>query len=448
MERLEQGIGHVDKDKKIVIIDSCSSEFNRGSYCYSPYLVYSAAKTMGYDVELFENFSSADIDTLPKADIYLLNLSMYPQIEHVRILLRFLTQVSKNAKVGVFGYNPIAREWSMPQWNLTQEELKLGLTNYINYFDEFNYILLSDCDMHFREYDGQLYPLFTTYGCPNGCAFCPATVQQKRRIVIELPQVYENLKQMHEEGRNYVHYTDEDLLYNTDRAKVICDYMTEIGDFKAIALASRKNLNRFIEKYGNKPLVDAGFMLFEVGLESAEPEFGSTMGSQKSDVTECEELANKSEVPILWLTLSFFPGETIRTLNATGDFLKEYGFGHRVMCDRLATNGTRGSLGQFFQPYHGTPIFKDLEQTGIMLSYRPVRLVPSFIPYSFLRCKIEKVDFNEVDHFYYDLYEVPNLFNYLEPGKTIEQIVAEQNEMNTIDACISLAISARLKVIT
>ena len=60
-------------------------------------------------------------------------------------------------------------------------------------------------------------------------------------------------------------------------------------------------------------------------------------------------------------------------------------FGHQY----VQTNGTMGGLGQFFQPYDGTSGFEDIKMRGIMLSQRPVRLIPSFLPNSLLDNIIE-----------------------------------------------------------
>ena len=38
----------------------------------------------------------------------------------------------------------------------------------------FKYGLMSDCDLHIKSDDKRpVYPLFTSYGCPNNCMFCP-----------------------------------------------------------------------------------------------------------------------------------------------------------------------------------------------------------------------------------------------------------------------------------
>ena len=90
----------------VCIIDPVSPEFNRGSFCYTPYLLKAAIDNS----VLFENFNAADIDTLPEADHYLIGLWSHTQIEQVMTLVRFLPRY----KAQVFGYTPLIRHLGLP----------------------------------------------------------------------------------------------------------------------------------------------------------------------------------------------------------------------------------------------------------------------------------------------------------------------------------------------
>ena len=90
--------------------------------------------------------------------------------------------------------------------------------------------------------------------------------------------------------------------------------------------------------------------------------------------------------------MTFYPGETLKSIKITGNFLERYGLKPDKLYDRIKTNGTRGGLGQFFQPYHGTIDFDSLREQGRFLTERPVRLIPSFIPFSFTKCKYKVVE--------------------------------------------------------
>jgi radical SAM superfamily enzyme YgiQ (UPF0313 family) len=249
---------------------------------------------------------------------------------------------------------------------------------------------------------------------------------------------------LEERDRTNIHFTDEDFFFDIVRAKMILEYIKHLkSDFKLIALVSRQSLSKFIEAYGNQILEEAGFVLFEVGLETASEDLGEEMG--KGSLEDCKVLTEKCSVPILWLTLTFFPGETIQTLRATGQFLKEHGLNPEALSPRLRTNGTHGGLGQFFTPYVGTEQYISLDDEGWTLTKRPMRLIPSFIPDSFLNDRIIDVrDWKPEEKYWYDLYKVQP------PSKTIAGLFVKNilnMSDNVMDTIISLAISARLGVI-
>lgn len=432
---------------KIVILDPASPEFNRGSFCYLPYIIYAYHQQKGDEVFFEEDFTVARMDDLPTdADEYLVAVWSYPQLEAAQVLRRFLPKPPR-----FFGYTPlIVAEELFPVYPITDKMVRIGISTYHLYYKHFSTILLSDCDMHLNKYQGQVYPLFTSYGCPRGCAFCPSTVNcGRKRIAIEIEKVEEILGQMHDQDRRNIHFTDEDFFYNTGRAGIILAEAARLGGFQFIALGSVGKVFRFQNEYPGL-LTKAGVKLIEVGLESADPVLGKKMGKEGMDAFV--KLAEKKEVDIFWLTLTFFPGETITTLNATGEFLRQYGFKREELYGRIKTNGTEGGLGQFFQPYHGTVGYEGIEKKGRVLTPRPVRLLPSFIPYSFLHSKVNKVNGERIEEAveWFDLYRVPRGL----PLKTrhmvwdlIDEAMCKQ-AVTLAEAAIYYAICARLGVIT
>jgi len=422
------------------LIDPVSPEFNRGSFCYLPYLVYSAWKEAGADITIMENFSAADVDRLPKADRYLIALWSHPQIEHVKTLVRFLPK----GKAEVFGYLPLIEKHNLPQYIPSEDTILSGMKSYIKYFADFTHILLSDCDMHLKALHGQVFPMFTSYGCPNRCSFCPSSRNQPKRLIIPVEDVCAMIDHMAVRGRTSIHFTDEDFLFDADRALTILEHITKADPlFQLIMLTSRASLSMFLERFGDMPLRKAGVELLEVGLETAYEDLGRQMG--KVDAGLCETLAQACSIPILWLTLTFAPGETLRSLRATGDFLRKWGQKPETLYSRIATNGTVGGLGQFYQPYEGTRDFYQLPRLGKLLTSRPLRLLPSFIPYSFVQDIVkEKREVTTEDLFWFDLHRVPAPTR-LVVGQTIDYHT--QFYPNFEDGYISLAIAARLGVI-
>jgi len=430
-------------DYDVLIIDPASTEFNRGSFCYLPYILYSALKSDGVDVGIVENFTAAELDSLPKANHYLVALWSYPQLDICFILNQFL-----KGKRGFFGFYPLVEYYKLPVYRVTDYLVLRGIEAYPAHYSHFKYILLSDCDMHLKKYSGQVYPLFTSYGCPRKCSFCPSSVNcGHQRLSTPVEKVKEVLNACQSLGVKNIHFTDEDFFYDTDRAGRILEHASS-KNMKFIALGSVDSVRRFIKTFGNTALIDSGAKLIEVGMETADPFLTKEMG--KPSFSQCEALADEiSGADIFWLTLTFFPGETISTLNETGRFLDKNGHDIGTLYGRIATNSTRGGLGQFFQPYHGTKGFDELGSEGIFVSDRPIRLIPSFLPHSFIEDVVEKKrEVVEEDYKWFDLYNLPDSIQFGD-GKVFDILksIRSQYGITLAQAAMYLAICARLEVI-
>lgn len=437
-----------------VIIDPTSPEFNRGSFCYLPFIFFSALKHAGFDVVLLEDFSCADIDKVPEAKQYFVGLWSYPQIDACLTLDRFLPK-----KPSFFGYYPLIDQYRLKKYKVSDELILDGIVNYVRYYHRFERILLSDCDMHLTKYSGTVYPLFTSYGCGNKCKFCPVSVNcESKRIVVPIEKVKEVLDFCESKGYKNIHFTDEDFFFDIGRAEQILRH-TQGKGFNYIALGSVQTVSRFINEFGTDIFDATGMRLIEVGLESADSALNKAMGKAGLDRYSILAELTKGKVDIFWLTMTYFPGETISTLRSTGLFLEKYGFKLEELYGRIQTNSTPGGLGQFFQSYVGTKEDEDLSENGDILSERPMRLLPSFIPYSFLWCKIQKVrPLTEEDKKWYRLYRIDDSLyeDFLEALDQFDSMSVPQigNIMDILtekysdnDVAAFFAISARLGVI-
>jgi radical SAM superfamily enzyme YgiQ (UPF0313 family) len=404
------------------------------------------------NVLLLEDFNCSQIDDVPEAEDYFVGLWSYPQIDNALVINRFLRK-----KPFFFGYYPLIEKLKLKERRILENEILTGIETYVNFYHDFAHILLSDCDMHLRKYEGQVYPLFTSYGCPNGCAFCPVGVNcNRKRIELPVWNVKKVLDICEKQGYKNIHFTDEDFFFDSSRALDILQY-TQGKGFNYIALGSVRTVTKFIERYGVDILNQCGMRLIEVGLESADPELNKKMGKPGLDKYSFLAEQTKGKVDIFWLTMTFFPGETIGSLRATGSFLEQYGFAIHELYGRVQTNSTIGGLGQFFQPYVGAAGADRLEEKGIILSERPIRLLPSFVPFSFLYSKIKKArPIRTYEEKWFDLYGIDkSLLTYelhpelgQEKEISIKDIYLDLIEYFTKEDVVTyLAILARLGVI-
>lgn len=399
--KVDNGIRTVHKKLtgRILVIDPTSPEPNRGSFCYLPYIFHNFLNTLnGVQVEIKENFTLPEMDGISQShyDSIFVALWSYPQIE----FCNYIHRTFKNAVF--FGYRPLIQRQGLPFADVKASMIRIGIRQYPENYHKFEHLLLSDCDQHIvkkGEPPITMIPMFTSYGCPRGCKFCSATVntRQYRVELLEL-DVFPMLRKCHLEGRHAIHFTDEDFFFDTERALSILCNAVEISDqWQFIALAHLDTLEKFINRMDRmrrptrRDAIWKCLRLVEVGLESADSGLACKMGKRNINAADKPvSVARRCPAKILWLTMTFFPGETIGSLNRTGQFLQEWGLNPDEMSPRIVTNGTRGGLGQFFQYYDGCGIDEsELAQLGQVLTDRPMRLLPSFVPYSFLDSRFQ-----------------------------------------------------------
>lgn len=471
-------MNNIDWDSEsAVFIDPTSPETNRGSYCYLSYLLASAT-----GCDLYEEFRIADLESvesyLMKQDHVFVALWSYPQIETCLMLNHLL-----KGKCSFYGYYPLIEKLGLNPAYYTEELILKGMRDYPVYFSDFKHLLLSDCDLHLKEKGMNrttVYPMFTSYGCPMGCTFCSATKNQKKRIVMDVDDVVFNLNYMHRRHRHGIHFTDEDFFFDTERAFNILLRASDFSeDFKFIALGCIESVAKFTQflQSVSQPVRDRIWKvlhLIEIGLETASTEHEKEMGKHRgSGIVQynIDYLLKHCPTKILWLTMTFAPGETISSIAQTGKFLRKHGLNTKELEDRIVSNGTEGGLGQFFQYYDGTYDKNRLLLGGEFLTERPMRLLPSYLPRSFLDCifTINKRMYfkREGDLFYWmDVYNVLKYtdkwvdamavteqveqFHGMEPARfSVESFVRPDSQSYTEASqnAIFLALCARLGII-
>jgi hypothetical protein len=421
------------------------------------------------NVSIHEEFRIADMEEieydLKHADYVIAGLWSYPQIEGAMLLNRLL-----KGKCYFYGYYPIIKRLGLNICQYTNDTLLAGMEEYPKQLckSRFKFDLLSDCDMHVKdkyEYTKRMVPMFTSYGCAMGCKFCSASANcEKKRVSLPVNTVLHNLLLLHQKGINAVHFTDEEFFFNPRRAIEILRGAFEIcNEFQFIALGGMTYVEKFCDeldsgKYSSAEVLSVWSVLrlVEIGLESADVDQAKRMG--KTGVINKYlpiSLARRVRTKILWLTMTFAPGETISSLNMTGLFLRSYGLPPETLEERIVTNGTEGGLGQFFQYYHGCGMsWDEFEKSGYWITRRPMRLIPSYIPYSFLYDKI-KVDDDRLEgvlhqySYWLSVYGID--FNDLDvldwDGKLVTKVLSDDGRNLLCNDAIAVAIAARLEII-
>ena len=429
------------------IIDPAATEFNRGGFCYLPYLLANALKASGYSVYFYEDFTTSEIDTLPEAKEYLVALWSATQKDACLIIDRFLGKRPK-----FFGYYGYVDAMQLPEFRVSDDMIKLGMVNYPRYYHDYKTLLLSDCDTHLSEYAhlGAVYPLFLSYGCFRKCVYCPSAINTNYRIIyLDISTACQLLKACYDAGIRNIHFTDEEFFGDTDRTHAIFSYIAEnLPGMYFITLGSMPLVAKYLKKYKDT-LVKAGLKLVEIGFETADEDIQRGMLKPASPKHLKTVLSLGPEISIFWLTITFYPGETLSTLNETGDFLGNYGLKRDKLVGRVATNATRAGLGQYFQSYDNAPGQEGFSELGITISVRPVRLIPSFVPHSFLNDVVVEVHpVREIDYVGFFEYRLHPDMIELQVGKTvqwhIDQLINGPDKVPFRDAICLMALYARV----
>ena len=425
---------------KTYIIDPASTEWNRGSFCYMPYLFYDGLTHERKEVVCFlENCTLPDLEQIQKEDNVYVAFWSPTQKDLCLEIHRLLPQAL------YFGYWGFIIEYGLPVYPIGKKEIMEGMKHQGKSFGLFQKVLLSDCDSHIQgEFKGKFYPFHSAYGCPKNCSFCPSSKNNDGRY-FRLPrqEIFDKLDFYELYDYTNIHFTDEDFFLNPDGAACILSWCSlSKKQYNLIALTHVETIQKYIKKYGLDTIKKANMRLLEIGFE------GEVLKDEKGEdhIQKCIELHKQLGDITFWLTMTFAPGETIESIYKTGLFLKKYGKNPEDLLPRLRTNGTEGGLGQFFQSY------PDLQQNlkGIHSPFNPTRLFPSFIPKSFLESKIKKIDKTRWDDYvtWCNLYHVVPT-DFLSHG-SVENILNRMDADSWIEVgetCISIALAARIGII-
>lgn len=227
----------------------------------------------------------------------------------------------------------------------------------------------------------QAVPAVLSMGCNNKCEFCPTSKIFKGKIFFGDPEKilphYENMN---------VHFLDENFFHN-DMDTILP--LLKKYNIKWLAMAHYEDVMEAYNRYGEDYLYDCGLRIVEVGLENI-----ALMRKVPGD-----GVPNK-KVEIFYLNLTFLPNETKSSIQETAEWMQTHSLKNPI----YHYNGMWYSPGQYYYPY-GKP-----EPDGVLLNTELARVVPTYIPNSFLNEEVEIVDKDLVNKYVHLVTSKNNLF--------------------------------------
>ena len=429
----------------LVIIQPATLERVLSGICYKASWLYFAARKMNQEVKLYEEVGLYDCDEIfnrhgPGA-IYAVDLSSYPQQDLAEQIYREFRDYNPR----FFGLDGLIKSRGLPLFDYETAGYKLedGAFDYAENYSLLLDRLNTDYDSHVATLDNgkPFVPAFFSVGCDRKCPYCYVGYTSFPSNQIKMDKAKRVIDYCSERGWN-IHFYDEDFFMHPDINEIL-EYM-QGKEVQWICLTTSISLGKKIRELGADYIRASGNLLNEVGVETTDP----NVLDKKQDLQTVIE----SGLNIFWLTVTFFPGETIRSKNMTGQFLKAYGYGYDSMVLRMRCNSTVGGLGQFFVPYHGTPWLEKINDMGVVIGRRPTRLWPGFVGNKFLQERPMKIgDFEAVDSRWFSLYghkdKANMLWQFCNGSNTVEKLCSIDGELDP-GALVQVAQLAQLNLVT
>lgn len=274
-------------------------------------------------------------------------------------------------------------------------------------------------DIHILPYAKELaIDVITSRGCPNNCGYCTSPlfygrnirVRSAKNILGEINDIVNNHQV------KYVHFHDDCFLLNPKVVEELCKgIIREKLGIKWICLASINSLTRTKHLFGL--MNRAGCVGVEVGLENADADVLAKMNKNQNveDVLVVDKLLKKDNIIPLYLTISFYIGETVDTARRTAELLSKISNENLPVVDYLKSVHLPYSFGQFATPYPNTRFYDIAEKEGICFTqswddYNRQKV--NFIPYSFLHDIPSKTKELSKEDFYKEINRFKDAVKY------------------------------------
>jgi len=382
------------------IVKTATTERVLSGVCYMSEWLYAALAEAGHSVEINEDVTVYGFDKMVKdyPDIWehevIIDLSSYPQVELCEQLYR---DYRGRMRLSFFGYEPLIKARGLPMFDPAAAGVNVldGVRAYSRYRHIFRPGDCGDYDSHVVGLGGgrRFDPVFLSVGCDRKCPYCYVGYSNFPHGALSVKEAEMAIWASASKGAD-IHFYDEDFFTYPHMAEVLP--ILEEARVKWICLTTSKSLAKAIEVHGVDKIRAAGNILNEIGLETTD---AGVLAKQQS-------LDEILKVPLnyFWLTVTFFPNETLESKAGMGRFLAAHGYAYDQLVPRIRSNSSHGGLGQFFVPYHGTPWFDRIETMGRRYTEAPTRLWPSFIGQRFLYEVPRRTSSTEYDRRWLGLY--------------------------------------------
>lgn len=351
---------------------------------HSVYGYAAAAKKRGQRVRIIQGVLASNVQQklhrVPWDWQIAVDVSSIPQVDHAQAIVDHCMREGR--MVGCLGLQGTIDAFRLPHLpGFTTEEFGQGMLSMHSIHCSIGQNALSqDLDSHIITDDQRRWTsMFLSVGCRKRCHFCYTTAGEYPHAFATPGQIRDAINFAKRKNTN-IHFMDEDLFAHPDLDLILA--MLERSGLRWIAMSTSERLSQYLTCTPRpvERLKRSGLVCLEVGLEGLD----SKVTKKHQTLEPIQAVTDRSlpacdHLPVFWLTMTYFEGDSLAHIRATGDFLARYGFEPYEMLPRIRTNANRLGLGQFAMRYHGTRMWTTTAETCIHFTERPTRLLPSMI---------------------------------------------------------------------
>jgi anaerobic magnesium-protoporphyrin IX monomethyl ester cyclase len=203
------------------------------------------------------------------------------------------------------------------------------------------------------------FPLLTSRGCPESCAFCYNGIYHHRRWRCESPEkTLEHIALIHTNfGRSTVDVQDDNFFVSTSRVERLCTLVLQRGLRTTFKATCRVDHVLGWDQTFVELLRKAGVTTLFIGAESGSDRMLELLnkGHTVADVVRCNRKLSRAGIAPRYSFMAGFPGESTEETDQTVELML------RLLADNPEASCT---FLQRYVPYPGTPLASACESVG------------------------------------------------------------------------------------